>query len=216
MKIALVYRTGGDYAPTHVDRLIQQIRRVGKLDHEILVFSDENVKWWRDCTLVHVPNQHAGWWAKLCLYAADIRGDLLYYDLDSTILGDQSDIAAVGQLAILRAKIRTDRGSPHYPGFQSALMYITEDARSAVRMELARQGGARCFAKYRGGDDRFLETIAYWRSNARFFQELLPNQIQHYRRDIVKRHRGKVPPGTRLVTFCKKPRPWDMPELKPA
>ncbi len=213
MKIALVYRTGGDYTSQHVTRLVQQIRGPGKLAAPILLLTDSHASLWPDLEVHPLLRPHEGWWAKMNLYDTAIEGDLLYMDLDTTVLGDLSDIAAVGRLAILKAKVRKDRGRPFYPGYQSALMYLTEDARNAARLEWAAQGGWRCIGKYPGGDDRFLETVGHWRARARFFQDLVPGQIQHYKNDIRKQHGGQVPPNTRLVVFCKQPRPWDIPEL---
>lgn len=214
MRIALVYRTGGDYVPAHVQRLVEQLRGVGNLRQDILLFTDANVSISGVTEAVPLHKPREGWWAKMNLYAEGIEGDLLYLDLDTSVLGDMNDIANVGQLAILRAKLRKDRGRPFYPGYQSALMYLTEEARRAVRLEWATQGGWRCIGKYPGGDDRFLETVGYWRAKARFFQDLVPGQIQHYKNDIRKVHGGKVPAGTRMVVFCKHPRPWEIEELR--
>lgn len=214
MRIALVYRTGGDYQPAHVERLIRQIRAVGKLTNDILVFTDAGPGGIEGAEIVPLMRPYQGWWSKMNLYAEGIEGDLLYMDLDTTITGELADIASVGQLAILKAKLRKDRGKPFYPGYQSALMYLTEEARRAVRLEWAAQGGYRCIGKYPGGDDRFLETVGYWRARARFFQDLVPEQVQHFKYDIRKRHGGQVPAGTRLIVFCKSPRPWEMEELQ--
>lgn len=213
MKIALLYKTGGEYTQAHVTRIVAQIRGPGRATCPILLLTDDRHTPFPDVEVRHLRTNLPRWWGKVETCAPGIEGDLLFMDLDTTILGPLDDILAASALTIMRANIRKDRGRPFYAGYQSALMYLTEPARAAAWEHWQMQGGARCIRQQpKQSFDRFCETIPYWRQHMRFWQDAEPRRVAHYKKDIQRQHGGRVPEGTSLVVFCGKPRPWDLPE----
>ena len=59
------------------------------------------------------------------LFHPSIRGDLLYFDLDTVIVGDLSELSSMGRTTLL-----SDFYYPERPA--SGLMYLTESDRAKV------------------------------------------------------------------------------------
>lgn len=149
-----------------------------------------------------------GWWSKLSLCDPAIEGDILYMDLDSVVVGDLSDIASVGKLAML-----TDF---YYPRrLNSSLMYLPEKDRAVAWKAWIQDPQKHMELCGDYGDQRFFEYT--FRNKPIRFQEYCPGQIVSYKVDIRYPHQhkrekgnGEIPEGTRLVCFHGKPRPRDL------
>lgn len=194
MKVALVLRSGGEYHAGHVARLAVQIR-----EHlpaaEIICLSDVEVP------VARVPLRHGwpGWWSKLELFAPWIKGDVLFMDLDSAVVGDLESFVEVGRLAIMRDVYRPN-------GLQSSIMYLPEGDRAGIWREWMKQPEIWMQFHRKGGDQAFLER--HWLRAAARWQDILPGQLVSWKVHCAPT--GRVPEGARIIIFHGKPRPWEV------
>lgn len=190
MRVACVLRSGGEYRPEHVERLLDGVS-AHLPGAKLLCLSDVAVPG-RVPLLFDWP----GWWSKMELFRPDIEGDLLYIDIDTVLVGGLADIAAVGRLTLLRDFYR--RG-----GLGSGLMYLPAEARRQVWAEWF-AAPARWMRVYRrGGDQAFLER--HYLRHAVCWQHLLPGQVVSWK---VHCREGGLPADARVVCFHGRPRPW--------
>lgn len=200
LRIALVLKAGGEFAPEHVQHLQAQIAEFAP-GVEIVTLSDVPVPGHR------IPLQYGypGWWSKMELCRPDIKGDLLYLDLDTVVCGPLEDLLKVNRLTLLRDFYRDGIRKPE--GLGSGLMLLPE----ADRAEAWAAWNPRLIQKYKAqgvGDQAFLESLGM--EKAARWQDLLPGQVVSYK--VHCRGNG-VPAGTRVVCYHGKPRPWS-PEGK--
>lgn len=201
MRVVTVLRSGGEFKPEHVQALHSQI------DHWLLgvdgfCISDTAVTGIACDRLIH---DWPGWWSKMELFRPDIEGDLLYFDLDTVIVGGLEDLASVNRLTLMRDVYRPD-------GLQSSVMFLPEADRRLVWAEWQKSPLMHMRRHRRGGDQGFLETL--WLDKADRWQDVLPGQVVSYKADIRKK--GDVlPPNARVIAFHGRPRPWALPPLHP-
>lgn len=203
MRVALVLRSGGEYRPEHVSRLVEQIGKHLPAA-QIICLSDVDVP----CERIALVNRWPGWWSKMELFAPWVESDLLYMDLDTAVVGDLSEMAAVGRLAIMRDVYRPK-------GLQSSIMFLPQAERAAVWREWIKFPETWMGLYQRGGDQAFLERL--WLGKAAIWQDILPGQVVSYKvhvRQSENKHRefgdGTVPAGARAIAFHGKPRPWEV------
>ncbi|MGM4986545.1 hypothetical protein [Rhizobium sp. 11_C7_N12_5] len=148
-----------------------------------------------------------GWWSKMELFRPEISGDILFMDLDTSIVGSLADIASINQLALMRDIYRPE-------GLQSSIMYIPEAAREEIWAEWIERPQHWMETYQKGGDQAFLER--FWLDRASRWQDLLPGQIiswkSHVRPAVYddESGNGSIPADARVVIFHGKPRPWDI------
>lgn len=203
MRVAFVLRTGGEYRPEHVERLATQVE-AHLSGADIVCLSDVEIG------RPHIPMRHdwPGWWSKMELFRPDIEGDLLFMDLDTSIVDDLTEIASVDRLTIMRDVYRPQ-------GLQSSIMFLPEADRAAVWAEWIRQPDEWMRTYQAGGDQAFLERL--WLGKAAIWQDMFPDQIVSYKVHVRRAERvhrefgvGVVPDGARVVIFHGKPRPWEV------
>lgn len=190
-----VLRSGGDYGPEHVIRLQRQV--LAHLpDAEFFCLSDIRID---GVSTMPLKFDWPGWWAKMELFRPSIKGSLLFFDLDTSIVGGLADIADVDRLAIMRDVYRP-------AGLQSSMMFLTEAARERVWLEWINRPQHWMTIYRRGGDQAFLER--FWLERAARWQDALPGQVVSYKADRIG-ERG-IPDDARVVIFHGKPRPWQV------
>jgi hypothetical protein len=203
VRVALVLKQSAVYQPKHVQALARQIEE--HLDFpEVVCFSDVPVK---GVDVIPLEHNWPNWWSKLEIFSPAVKGDILFFDLDTVVIGDLRDIAAVGKLTILRDFSRDGVRRPE--GLQSCLMYLPEADRAEVWDAFARSPGAAMAEHAKGGDQEFLERF-YLKRAARY-QDLVPGQIVSYKWHC--RERG-VPKDARVLAFHGRPKSWDIPAYK--
>jgi hypothetical protein len=204
LKVMCVLRSGREYRPAHVVRLRDQVL-AHMVDADFRCLSDIEVSG-VDC----LPLKYSwpGWWAKMELFRPSIKGPVLFFDLDTSIVGDLSEIAAVDRLAIMRDVYRPS-------GLQSSMMYLPEAARERIWLEWIERPEHWMRVHAKGGDQAFLER--FWVDRATRWQDELPGQVVSYKahvRESVRKDReigdGSIPEDARVVIFHGKPRPWDI------
>lgn len=206
MRVATVLRSGGDFEPRHVARLVAQIER-HLPGAEIVCLSDVAV----ECERIALKHDWPGWWAKMELYRPDIGGDLLYIDLDTTIVGPLDEIAAAGQLTVLADFYRPEL-------VQSSLMFLPEADRAEIWRAFSSDPArhmAECATRERWGDQGFLNEL--WNAGAARWQDVLPGQVVSWKLHVRKAVNparesgdGTVPQRARIVCFHGAPRPWEV------
>lgn len=207
--VCTVLKSGGVYEPRHVERLREQVEMhlPGAL---FVALSDQHLK-----NTKRVPLQHASWvswWAKMELFRPDLRGDILYFDLDTDIRGSLADIAAVNKLTVLRDPYANGTERKPDSAIGSGVMYLPEADRADV-WEAWNKNTFRVMSAFRArglGDQAFLQTL--WETKAARWQDELPGQLLSYKVDCNPQWKtgatGTVPPGARVVYGHGRPRPW--------
>ncbi|MBN8292820.1 hypothetical protein JI664_12670 [Rhodobacter sp. NTK016B] len=201
-RVICVLRGGGEYGPEHVARLRDQVARFCGLP--FVALSDEPVPGVTVFPLVH---NWPGWWAKMELFRPGLAGGLLFFDLDTSIVGDLGDMAARRRLTIMRDVYRP-------AGLQSSVMFLPEADREAIWTRWMDDPERWMRTYQRGGDQAFLEDCgAVWST----WQDAIPGQVVSYKVHVRKAMRpgrefgnGSVPAGARVVAFHGKPRPWEV------
>lgn len=199
MRVALVLRSGGEYKPEHVQTLAAQLR---EQRFEPFVLSNVDVP-----GIERIPLRYptwTGWWAKMELFRPDIEGDLLYFDLDTRIVGGLSDIAARTEITLIDDFYRPGKR------VSSGLMYLPAVARAETWV----RWHDRYMHVFRG-DGEFMNWL--WRGRAKTWPEVLPGQVVSYKCHVMKDPKkakhvgdGTVPENARVVCFHGKPRPFEI------
>lgn len=86
MIVACVLKSGGCYTPEYVERLKAGVD-ANLSGHDFVCLSDMEVP----CDKVELTEGYPGWYSKLELFR--LTGPVLYFDLDTVIVGDLTEIA---------------------------------------------------------------------------------------------------------------------------
>lgn len=202
MRVVTVLKSGGEYKPAHVLALQAQIERYAPFA-EFMCLTDMAVDGVETAPLLH---KWPGWWSKIEVFRPDIRGDLVYMDLDTVITGSLDDLARVNELAMLRDAYRDGKRAKE--GLQSSVMVLPEAERGPIWDAFTANPALEMARNRAGGDQRFLEQ--FWLTRAARLQDLLPGQLVSWKVDCKY---GVVPPDARLVFFHGQPRPWGTPRF---
>lgn len=153
-----------------------------------------------------MPHDWPSWWCKMNLFAPGlIDDDLLYFDLDTVVLGD------VSVLDRGRTTMLSDFYQPHLPA--SGLMFIRNADKVAVWdawQDKPHKHMSRCATQDCWGDQGFLKGVL----QAERWQDVLPGKVVSY-----KAHCRNGPGDALVVCFHGHPRPWQVsapwiPELE--
>ncbi len=214
--IVTVLKSGGEYSPRHVVELKRQVdlHFPGAL---FVVFTDQNVP--GNIKQVRLEYRSwTGWFAKMEIFNPKFYGDMLYMDLDTSIVGPLDDMANIGKLTVLRDFYRDGVHKPG-SGIGSGVMYLPENDRALVWARWnANPFKNMSELRMRGlGDQTFLEGIrdnegARWIDGAARWQDELPGQVVSYKVDCNPKWKqgavGKIPTGARVVCAHGKPKQW--------
>lgn len=180
-----VLRSGGEFLPEHVQRLAAMVPG-------LVCLSDVAVA---GVTTIPLLHDWPGWWAKMELFRPDIAGDLMYFDLDTTVMSvpdtPQGDT------------VLTDFGDQTVIG--SGLMYLTERTRARVWADWIRcpQAHMARHQSWPAGDQGFLLRHL---KNARRWQNIA--RVYSYK---IHCKRG-IPADAQVICYHGKPRPWNLPQ----
>lgn len=137
------------------------------------------------------------------LFRPGFAGDILYFDLDTIITGDLSDIASVGCFTMLSDFYHLER-------LASGMMYLPEGGRQQIWDEWIKNP-EEVMSHHRGwGDGGFLNDLV---PGAARWQDVLPNQVVSYKAHVRPSTRssesgnGEIPKDARVVCFHGQPRP---------
>jgi hypothetical protein len=209
MQVVTVFRSGGDFLPQHVQALRRMVWEWSPPGTEFVCLSDTQIPGVKTIPLFYTL---PGFWAKMELFAPWMKGDFLFMDLDTVILGTIGDFLKPRPLTT----------------FGGALMWLPEEGRAEV-WRLFNEDRKSVMREY-GGEDVFLRAV--WagqhtvprtfvdqvladRKMTRQWRDELPGQV------IFRKYRGLMQPGmlgTRsdnasIVIFSGLPRPWHTKEF---
>lgn len=208
LTVACVLRSGGDFRPEHVSALHAGVMHWWPAGTPVrfVVLTDRLQPKTPGVTWQFVPGMRAKWWAKMELFAAqqDALGDILYFDLDTMVVGDLTEI--------VHAAVSSDcpillRDFYHPERAQSGMMYLPHRWRPAVYAAWMECCATPAKDQFRG-DGEFLHSV--WHTVAARWQDLLPHQVVSYKVHVRQRmDRGQeLPEAARVVCFHGIPRPW--------
>lgn len=135
------------------------------------------------------------------LFRPDFRGDFLFMDLDTVIVGPLDDFERVTSLTILRDFYRD--GKKLKEGLQSSLMFLPELARQGPWDDFICNPALSMMMHRYGGDQKLLE--GHYINRAARWQDVAPGQVVSWKVDCKNE---AVPPDARLICMHGKPRPW--------
>lgn len=142
-----------------------------------------------------------GWWSKMELFAPSMKGDFLFMDLDTVIVGPLDGFERVSKLTILRDFYRD--GKKLKEGLQSSLMFLPESSRQGPWDDFMCNPALSMMMHRYGGDQKLLE--GHYIGHAALWQDVLPGQVVSWKVNCTN---GIVPPEASIVCFHGKPRPW--------
>ena len=189
-----------DRGAEYLAKLFDGIRRnmPRDIDYRCVCLTDDPGTLPADVEAIEPPSGIAGWWNKLALFKEDVFAPgerVLYFDLDTLIIGDLRDFARYsGTFAAL--------SDPYHPQHIGSAVMAWEAGRLDHVWRIWHGAGRPQFD--RNGDQRFIEsmqpTVDRW-------QERFPGQVVSYKVDCWKQ--GRIPEGVRVLCFHGHPRPHE-------
>lgn len=203
LNVACVLRSGGEYRPEHVFALADGIRRNLTIPYRFLCISDFAEVRRPGIDTVGIPEGWPGWWAKICLLKAGVfAGPVFYCDLDTIIVGPLDDIVRGHRFTVLKNFWRDDR-------IGSGVMAWDTDLSGIYRRFAS--DPERWMREYKTpdkwGDQQFIFDNTPIQPER--WQLKHPGRVVSYKRDILRRHGGKVPANASIIAYHGKPRPWE-------
>ncbi len=189
----------GDYCgrgAEYVRRLLDGVAKHLKVPYTPWCLTDDAGMIPIEAETLPVPVDVKGWWGKIELFRPNFlpQGErCLYFDLDTIITGDLTDIAAyTGKFAALR--------DFYFKGnLNSAMMAWEAGTLDHIWRVWDRCGRPQFIT---GGDQAWIEQI---QPEYDQWQELIPNQIFSYKIDC----QNGVPDNARVVCYHGQPRPHE-------
>lgn len=205
MLVTCVLKSGGIYTVEHVKRLQRSVARYLPKKHRFVCLSDIDVP----CERIALRGDLPGWWSKMELFWR--LQPVLYFDLDTLICGDLTDIAeqaAKPEFTVLRDFYRET-------GVGSGMMAWGVDMKPLYHAFMSKHSE---FIGVYGtrGDQAFIEDhadkglIAKW-------QDKLPGQVVSYKahvrmaQNIRETGSGAIPNNARVICLHGRPKFEDMP-----
>lgn len=194
LTVACVYRKGGIYDPDWVWSLRRQLE-IHLPPHDFVVLTDSveiPYSWVR-------PLQYSwrGWWSKFELFRPGLfRGPVLYFDLDSLIVGYPEVAEYRGDLALI-----LDVGGHGRP--QTGIMAFTPGEKTERVWDLWMENPDRTMREIRGDGEWFMYQVLQFKTlEVDYIQELYPDQVHSWKYHCVD---GPLP-STRVVCGHGEPR----------
>jgi hypothetical protein len=198
LTVACTLKSGGIYTAAWVEKLRASVAEHLPLPHRFLCMSDV------DCP-DRIPLAHdwPGWWSKV--EAFRIRGPVLFFDLDTAIVGDLTPFAEQaerGEFTVLRDFYRPDGFGSGVMAWNVTQLNLYRNFADNPEFWMRKIGGR--------GDQGFIEEVAYLPSVTRW-QDVLGDQVVSYKVHC----RAGIPADARVVCLHGKPKFEDMPAGDP-
>ena len=213
IKVALVYKVGGDFAGADVVRLTASIRKHLTIPHEIICLTDSEIKGslFAD-KVIKLKHNWPGWWSKLELFA--LEGPLLYFDLDTVIIDNINKLAESifnlrSNFIILRDFYKPETMNSSIMGWRYNARFVYDGFLEYLTVHnFIKRGDLISLPDYRGDQDFIFAAIENKQNSGPGFwwqgiQDEFPG-IRSYKIDVRYR---QVPAGTNVICFHGKPRP---------
>lgn len=198
LTVACVLKSGGIYDHIWVMRLQAMVAQHLPIPHRFVCLSDM----WVPCERIPLEHNWPGWWSKVELFK--LEGPVLYFDLDTAIVGDLTDIARQASecaFVVLQDFYRLGLG------IGSGVMAWNDlDLVRGLYTRFAENPEGWQRKAGRRGDQGYLEDVATTENWDRW-QDLLPGQIVSYKVHC----RNGVPANARVVCLHGEPKFRAMP-----
>ncbi len=196
LTVACVLRSGGIYDASWVARLQAGVSRHLPQPHRFVCLSDVEVP----CDRIPLVHDWPGWWSKLELFK--LKGPVLFFDLDTAIVGDLTDIAAEA----LKPQFRMLRDFYAPAHFGSGVMAWGACAPSGLYERFANAPETNmALRRARMGDQAYIEET-YFGEPIERWQDVVGDQIVSYKVHC----RGSIPADARVVCLHGRPKFTDM------
>jgi hypothetical protein len=200
LTVACVLKSGGIYDASWVARLKAGVAKHLPLPHRFVCLSDVEVP----CESTPLIHGWTGWWSKVELFR--LRGPVLFFDLDTAIVGDLTDVAEHAldaEFTMLR-----DFYAPDHCG--SGVMAWRETPGGLYDAFIADPAAMMRMPRARMGDQAFIEET-FGQGRILRWQDVVPDQIVSYKADC----RAGIPLNARVVCLHGEPKFADMPASDP-
>ena len=214
--IAVVLKTGGPYKYEHVITIYDQIKRnVSHSDYSFFCLTDDAGVHSKEFSHIVLTKNLPRQWSQIELFRPDIftsGRQVFYLDLDTTIVGDITDIVAWrGSFCILRDLAKKLQHQP-----ASGIMSFDSHGRNMAwnHWQLHKH---QLIGDLDAGDGRvhgisklFFNPL-YIKHGLTFFQDEFPSKIVSYKKHCGSTN-GKLnlPEGSRIVCYHGIPKPWEV------
>ena len=199
LTVTCVYKPGNGFTDEYVYRLREGIARHLQTPHRFVVLTNRRFE---DFETIPLEPGVDGWWNKLALWRANqFTGRVWYFDLDTMIVGDITDIVEVPQeFAMLRDFYHPERAASGLMAWNADLDW------SHLTHGFTRQASAQYMTKERWGDQGWVSERLLDRPL--LLQDQFPGRIASYK--VERKKQGKMPDTASIICFHGKPRPADI------
>lgn len=209
MKIVTTWSGEGGFTAKHVQALARQCEKYAPLTDFVCITNEKvpGVECWPN------RNKWPGWWVKFEAFAPEIKGNILYMDIDTVIIGKLDSLLKINKLTLLRDAYRD--GKRLKEGLQASLMMLREEDREGPWKYFSTHPRTYMETYKTKGDQPLLEQ--YYLSHAQRWQDVLPGQIVSWKVDCGGGNAFKpavIPADARLIFFHGAPRPWQCKEFE--
>lgn len=215
LTIACVYRPGGDFFAEYVYRLQRNLRDHVKVPYEFVCLSTQDL---RGVNTIRLKRNLPGWWSKLELFDHQYPGQVAYFDLDTIVVSDITDIVTKPAVfSALGPFLGTDGQKLMGEDSMGSGVMIFDG--TADRSHIPRAYNSRTDFEYRTrsrwGDQGFIQDNL--KHGYTPLQDQFPGRIVRFKSDVRRPDKtiGPVPHGASIVCFSGKPRPheinWSLP-----
>lgn len=206
MIVACVW-TGHKYGIEYVERLSRMVARHMPVDYRFVCLTDNAASLTGigeafDISTYGLP----GWWGKMALFQPGWRmsEDVLYFDLDTVIIGSLFPLAALTAEFAICANFTRAAGNTTWPcRYGSCVMKIGATVDGRVFQTFMKDKEASMLRYRSTGDQRLIEDLI---PDAMLLQEMLPAGFFLGYRDL-HHHVAKPPLGCSVVVFAGKNKP---------
>ncbi len=215
LNVVCVLKSGGDFTEEHVRRLHRGVSEHLTQEHFFFCLTDlrcEAVPW---CTIHPLQDALPGWWSKMEVFK--LKGQVLYFDLDTIIKGDLDKFSELDSqyFYMLRGFYRPESLASGVMYWNGDYSYIySEFLRMYEGAEIVPKGkhgprsseGLRYLGKVYRGDQDFLQDVFSGKSFVKGLQDVISG-IYSYKVDCTPK---SIPADSRVICFHGKPRPHEI------
>jgi hypothetical protein len=205
--IVACVRTGLKFPFTYVERLRNMVARHMRPPYEFVCLTDQRERCDRAVFIDVREIGLVGWWAKFVLFEPAWRGrsQIIYFDLDTVLVGDVTQLASVpDEFAILESPVRV-RGNYNYPcKYNSSVMVIGAGRCTHIWEHFDKKRSPLMLKHDRYGDQAAIEEIY---PDAGILNRLMPKGFFLNYRDLA----GHQPKEASVINFGGSFKPHNCP-----
>lgn len=219
LRVACVYRSGGDYDAEYVRKLHAVVEEYLQRPHEFICLTDKSGEIEKISGIrVHpLRKDWPGWWSKMELFI--LQPPILYFDLDTVIGGDIAPLADVArclapnEMLLLRDFYKKSELASGVMGWNTYMGWLFRDfchqvrpgtrwERKAIGYDLSVVSGT-----FRGDQEFIASRLKKKGTHVIVAQDVFAG-IRSYKVDV--KPTGNIPDGTKVICFHGYPRPHEV------